>query len=72
MIKSYLKGQQHTWDQHLGCLGAAYWANPHKSTGMTPNLLMFGMPIEVMLGVSKIPNQEEITTCGDYVDTMRE
>ena len=42
MIKSYLKGQQHNWDQHLGCLAAAYWATPHESTGMTPNLLMFG------------------------------
>ena len=30
------------------------------------------MPIEVMLGVSKKPNQEEITIYGDYVDTLRE
>ena len=30
------------------------------------------MPIEVMLGVSKNPNQEEITSYGDYVDTLRE
>ena len=43
---------------------------------MTPNLLMFGrevkMPIEVILGVSKNSNQEEVTTYGDYVDTLRE
>ena len=43
---------------------------------MTPNLLMFGrevrMPIEVMLGVSKNPDQEEITSYGDYVDNLRE
>ena len=30
------------------------------------------MPIEVMLGVSKNPNQEEIISYGNYVDTMRE
>ena len=76
MIKSYLKGQQHNWDQHVGCLAAAHWATPYESTGMTPNLLMFGrefrMCIEVMLGVSKNLNQEEITSYGDYVDTMRE
>ena len=30
------------------------------------------MPIEVMLGVSKYPNQEEITSYGDYVDTLGE
>ena len=76
MIKCYLMGQQCNWDQHLGCLAATYWAIPHESTGMTPNLLMFGrdirMPIEVMFGVSKNPNQEEVTSYGDYVDTLRE
>ena len=75
-IKSYLKGQQYNWDQHLGCLAAAYWATSHESTGMTPNLLMFGrevrMPIKVMLGVSKNPNWEEISSYGDYFDTLRE
>ena len=76
MIKCYLMGQQCNWDQHLGCLAATYQATPHESTDMTPNLLMFGrdirMPIEVMLGVSKNPNQEEVTSYGDYVDTLRE
>ena len=37
---------------------------------------MFGrevrMTIEVMLGVSKNSNEEEITSYGDYVDTLRE
>ena len=76
MIKSYLRGQQHNWDQHLGCLAAAYWATPHKSTGMTLNLLMFGrevrMPIEVMLGPSRAPTDEEVTSYGGYVETLRE
>ena len=76
MIESCLKSQQHNWDQQLGCLAAKYQATPNERTDMTPNLLMFGrkarMPIEVMLGVSKNPNQEEITSYGDYVDTLRE
>ena len=76
MIKSYLRDQQHNWDQHLGCLAAAYQAGPHESTGMTPNLLMFGrevrMPIEVMLGSSRAPTDEEVTSYGDYVETLRE
>ena len=76
MIKSYLRGQQHNWDQHIGCLAAAYWATPHESTGMTPNLLMFGrevrMPIEVMLGPSRALTDEEVTSYGDYVETLRE
>ena len=69
-------GQQCNWDQYLGCLAATYQATPHESTGMTPNLLMFGrdnrMPIEVIFGVSRTPTQEEVTSYGDYVDTMRE
>ena len=76
MIKYYLKCQQHNWDQHLGCFAVKYWATPHENTDMTPNLLMFRrevrMSIEVMLGVSKNPNQEEITSHDDYVDTLRE
>ena len=76
MIKCYLKSQQHNWDQHLGCLAAAYQATPHESTDITPNLLMFGrevrVPIEVILGVTKNPNQEEVTSYGNYVDTLRE
>ena len=76
VIKSYLKGQKHNWDQHLGCLAATYLATPHEITGMRPNLLMFGrevrMPIEVIFGVSKNQNQEGVTSCGDNVDTLRE
>ena len=76
MIKSYLRGQQHNWDQHLGCLAATYQATPYESTGMTPNLLVFGrevrMPIEVMLGSSRTPTDEEVTSYGDYVETLRE
>ena len=76
MMKSYLKGQQHNWDQHLGCLAIAYQATPYEGTGMTLKLLMFGrevrMPIEVILGVSKNPNHKEFTSYGDYVDTLRE
>ena len=76
MIKSYLRGQQHNWDQHLGFLAAAYCATPYKSTGMTPNLLMFGrevrMSIEIMLGSSRDPTGEEITSYGGYVEVLRE
>ena len=76
MIKSYLRGQQHNWDQHLGYLAAAYHATPHESTGMRPNLLMFGrevrMPIEIMLGSSRAPTGEEATSYGGYVESLRE
>ena len=76
MIKSYLRGQQHNWDQHLGYLAATYRATPHESTGMTPNLLMFGrevrMPTEIMLGSSRAPTGVEVTSYGGYVEALRE
>ena len=54
MIMSYLKGRQREWDRNLGSLVGAYCVTPHKSIGMTPNLLMLGretrLPIEVILG----------------------
>ena len=75
MIKSYLRGQQHNWDQHLGCRAARYQATPHESTRMTPDLLMFGkevrMPIKVLSGSSRAPADEEITLYRDYVETLR-
>ena len=42
MIKSFLKGKQREWDRNLGSLAGTYHATVHESTGMTPNLLMFG------------------------------
>jgi hypothetical protein len=52
MIKSYLRGEQTNWDVNLGCLAGAYRATPNESTGLTPNLLLFGreirMPYEIV------------------------
>ena len=74
MIRAYLRGEQTDWDLNLGCLGAAYWSTPQASTGMTPNLLMFGrdvrLPAEVMFG-SLTQNGEDITSYGDYVDELK-
>ena len=43
---------------------------------MTPNLLKFGrearMPIEIMLGSSRAPTGEEVTSYGGYVEALRE
>ena len=76
MIKAYLKGQQREWDKHLGCLAAAYRATPHESTGLTPNMLMFGrearLPIEVILGIGTTSTGEEVTSYGEYVNALKE
>ena len=76
MIKSFVKGKQREWDRNLGSLAGAYHATVHESTGMTPNLLMFGkenqLPIEVILGTGKTSMGEEITSYGEYVDGLRD
>lgn len=73
MIRAYLKGQQREWDRQLGCLAAAYRATPHEGTGLTPNLLMLGrevrLPAEIMFGSGC--SEGEITSYGDYVDSLR-
>ena len=76
MIKAYLKGQQREWDKHLGCLAAAYRVTPHESTGFTPNMLMFGREarplIEVILCIRATSTGEEVTSYGDYVNSLKE
>ena len=47
MIKSYLRGEQTNWDLNLGCLAGAYRATPNESTGLTPNLFLFGREIRM-------------------------
>ena len=74
MIKAYLCGEQKEWDLHLGCLAGAYRATPNESTGMTPHLLTIGrevrLPAELVFG-STNTTDEEITSYGDYVDSLR-
>ena len=74
MIKAYLCGEQEEWDLHLGCLAGAYRATPNESTGMTPHLLTVGrevkLPAELVFG-STNTSDEEITSYGDYVDSLR-
>ena len=49
---------QHDWDEHLPFLSMAYRATPQESTGLTPNFLMYGrelsMLVDVMIGPPKI------------------
>ena len=73
MIKSYLKGQQDSWDENLGCLAAAYRMSPHETTTVTPNMLMLGrevrIPIEVIVGSSTTENTPIINYC-EYVTEL--
>ena len=76
MIKSYLRGEQTTWDEHLGCLAAAYRATPNESTHLTPNMLNLGrevrLPAEVLFGSMSNFDGEEVTTYGEYAERLRD
>ena len=70
MIKSFLKGEQRNWDQHLECLAAAYRAAKHETTGFTPNFLMLGREVRLP-GEIFVPQPEE-SNPAVYVDDMRQ
>ena len=76
MIKAYLRGSQKDWDLHLGCLAGAYRATPNEATKLTPNLLMMGrevrLPAELVFGSIENYQNQEITSYGEYVDSLRE
>ena len=76
MIKSYLKGQQREWDRNFDSLAGTYQANPHETTRMAANLLMFGrenqLPIEVIPGTHSTSTGEAVTPYGEYVDGLRD
>ena len=76
MIKAYLRGEQKDWDLYLGCLAGAYRATPNESTKLTPNLLMMGrevrLPAELVFGSLGTYHDQEVTSYGDFVDSLRE
>ena len=54
MLSMFVDQNQQDWDDHLPYVMAAYRATQHKSTGVTPNLLMLNReidcPIDLMVG----------------------
>ncbi|CAG2193223.1 unnamed protein product [Mytilus edulis] len=74
MIKSYLSGEQTDWDLSLGCLAGAYRSTPNESTGLAPNLLMFGreitLALEVTLGTSQCVSNDLLTP-GEFVQNSK-
>ena len=42
MRKVYILGEQHHWDDHLGCLAADYRSTVQKSTGLTLKVFNLG------------------------------
>ena len=75
MIKAYICGEQKNWDLHLGCLAGAYRSTPNEFTKLTPNLMTIGsevcLPAELIFRSTEAYDGEEITSYGEYVDSLR-
>jgi len=75
MIKAFVNENRDDWDDHLPLLMMAYRSSPHESTGMSPNLMMFGeelpLPIDLMVGAP--PRHENYHRCRvEYVEWLRQ
>lgn len=70
MIRSYVSGDQTDWDQNLACLGTAYRASVHESTGFTPNMLMLGREVRLPGEVTPTGSQG-VGNEAAYVEKLR-
>ena len=74
IIRTYLKGNQKTWDENLSLLAGAIRATVNRSSGYTENKMMLGRevmePIDLMLGIAHQQLRQE--TPVDYVKKLEE
>ena len=56
MLSKYIAPSEKDWDELLPFMLMAYRSSEHESTGVTPNLLMFGrevnLPVDLLFGTS--------------------
>jgi hypothetical protein len=74
MLKAFVGENRDDWDDHLPYLTQAYRSSPHESTGLTPNMMVFGeelaLPVDVMVGAP--PRHEQHYACAtEYVEWLR-
>ena len=74
MLSMFVDENKTDWDDHLPYVMAAYRATQHKSTGVTPNLLMLNrelnFPLDLMVGDP--PNQKTEECPIKYVEWVRQ
>lgn len=73
MIRSYIVNDDE-WDVYHSCVTAAYRSTPQESTGLTPNLLIFGrevrLPSEIIFR-PETSTRELTSSYGTYVEEIR-
>ena len=73
-MRSYVEGKPKDWDTHLPFINMAMNATESRTTGFTPNMLMFGHevfhPAELMFGME--PREAEGKEPAEWVKLIRE
>ena len=72
LITSYMSENQHTWHENLSVLMMTYQATPHESTGLTPNELMLGRQVSILVDVHvEAPPDHTLENELQYVENLR-
>ena len=72
MIKSYLTGEQSTWDEHFGSIAGAYRATPHEATGFSPNMTATGQEVRLPADiVYQVTQANQTNNCAGVVNELR-
>ena len=77
MLSAFVSSNHKDWDEHLPYVMMAYRSTEHETTGMTPNMLMFGrevsMPLDLMFEmpsiVKAIPNNQWVWELQDRIES---
>ena len=73
MLSSFVNENRKDWGDHLPYVMSAYRATCHKSTGLSPNLMMlnreFNFPIDLMAG--QPPGTPEVECPIQYVGWVK-
>ena len=76
MIAKFVSEDQRDWDVHLSKIIAAYRASKHKSTGLTPNFIIFGRenraPADLVLPSPSTANNPPAANTDEYTERTRE
>ena len=64
--------QQRVWDEHLPFLSMAYRATPHNSSGLTPNFMMYGRELQMLVDIMiPLPENEVASSPVDYAVRLK-
>ena len=77
MLSAYVDSNQKDWDDQLPYVMMAYRSADHETTGMSPNMLMFGRevstPLDLMFEmpslIKPIPNNQWVWELRDKIET---